>query len=176
MSLLTSAPISELAVELLARQIVLPATVARVPASEYRGPSGGIVTVSVPQPRDAREQETRAAEIEYDATAEVGVAVEVKHYYSGSLVSDEEMSLDIRSFGRQVLRPQVEAVARAAEDEVADVLNGLAAYEGAEWVSDGDGEGGTSADDIDTILAVRAQLTDNGVPALLAVVRAATPR
>ena len=162
MSLLTSAPVSELAVELLARQLVLPATINRVPQSEYRGPSGGTVTIAVPQPRDAREQESRAAAIDYDALSEVGVDVTVKHYYSGALCSDEEVSLDLRDFGRQVLVPQVEAVARAAEDEVADVLNSITAYEGAEWASDDEDP---AAADIETILAVRAQLTDNGVPA-----------
>lgn len=58
MALLTSAPISALAVELLRRQLVLVATVAKIPGEEYSGPSGGTVTIRVPQPRTANEQVT----------------------------------------------------------------------------------------------------------------------
>lgn len=160
MALLTSAPISQLAVELLRRQLVLVGTVTRVPAGEYRGPSGGTVTLTVPQPRTAREQASRAASITYDALAEVGVDVTVAHWYDAALISDEELSLDLRQFGTQVLRPQVESVARAAEDELAGVMNGLTADTGIEWAA-------TASADADkaTVLAIREQLTVNEAPA-----------
>jgi len=157
---LTSAPISALAVELLRRQLVLVGTVTRVPAGEYSGPSGGTVTLSVPSPRTARKQSTRAASITYDQLAEVGVDVTVEHFYDGALISDEELSLDIRSFGVQVLRPQVESVARAAEDQLADVMNGLTADTTIEWAASADPD-----DDKATVLAIREQLTVNEAPA-----------
>lgn len=159
MTLLTSAPISALAVELLTRQLVLVNTVTKVPSGEYRGPSGGTVTLSVPSPRTAREQATRAAQITYDQLIEVGVDVTVRHFYDGALISDEELSLDLRAFGAQVLRPQVESVARAAEDQLADVMNGLTADASIEWAAT------ASADaDKQTVLAIREQLTRNDAP------------
>ena len=159
MSLLTSAPISALAVELLSRQLVLAGTVTRVPAGEYRGPSGGTVTLALPQPRTAREQESRAAAITYDQISEVGVDVTVGHFYDAALISDEELSLDLRAFGTQVLRPQVESVARAAEDQLAAKMNGLTADGTIEWAA-------TASADADkaTVLAIRERLTVNEAP------------
>lgn len=160
MSLLTSAPISALAVELLRRSLVLVGTATRVPAGEYSGPSGGTVTLAVPTPRTARQQATRAAAITYDQLAEVGVDVTVEHWYDGALISDEELSLDIRGFGSQVLRPQIESVARAAEGQLAAVMNGLTADAAIKWAL-------TPTPDADTatVLAIREQLTVNEAPA-----------
>lgn len=159
MPLLTSAPISALAVELLTRSLVLVGTATRVPAGEYSGPSGGTVTLAVPQTRTAREQATRAAAITYDQLTETGVDVSLAHLYDGALISDEELSLDLREFGTQVLRPQVESVARAAEDQLATTMNALAADAGIQWAA-----AAAPAADKATVLAIREQLTINEVP------------
>lgn len=161
MSLLTSAPISKLAVALLRRQIVLPATVARIPGDEYRGPSGGTVTLRVPQPRTAKEQSTPGATIDLADINEVGVDVQVKHFYDGTLITDEDLSLSIESFGRQVLMPQVAAVAEAAEGEIADVLNGLEETGEVAWPDDPDDVESTET----AVLVAREILTSNGAPA-----------
>jgi hypothetical protein len=160
MSLLTSAPISALAVELLRRSLVLVGTATRIPAGEYSGPSGGTVTLAIPTPRTAREQATRAAAITYDQLAEVGLDVSVSHWYDAALVSDEELSLDIREFGRQVLRPQIESVARAAEDQLAAVMNALTVDPDIGWALAPD----PTADEA-TVLEIRQALTVNEVPA-----------
>ena len=159
MSLLTSAPISALAIELLRRQLVLVNTVARVPAGEYSGPSGGTVTLAVPTPRTAREQRTRGAQITYDPADETPVNITVKHFYDAALLSDEELTLDLRNFGRQVLAPQVESVARAAEDQLADAMNGLTPDPSITWAADADPDA-----DRATVLAIRERLTVNGCP------------
>lgn len=159
MSLLTSAPISALAVELLRRQLVLVNTVSRVPAGEYSGPSGGTVTLAVPTPRTAREQRTRGAQITYDPADETPVNITLRHFYDGALISDEQLSLDIRNFGRQVLAPQVESVARAAEDQLADAMNGLDPDPDILW----SGRPDPTADRA-TVLAIRERLTVNGCP------------
>lgn len=160
MSLLTSAPISQLAVELLRRELVLVATVARVPGAEYAGPSGGTVTIRVPQPRTAKEQVTPGETIEYADIDETPVNVKLRHLYDATRVTDEDLTLSLQSFGRQVLRPQVAAVATGSEDELADQMNELEADSEIAW-----GEEADPAVDEDTILAVREKMGDEDVPA-----------
>lgn len=126
MALLTSERISQLAIELLTRNLVLANTVARVPGSEYSGPSGGTVTVRVPQPRTANEQATPGATITYTDVDEVPVNVVVAHYYDATHVTDEDRSLNLEDFGRQVLRSQVASVAKRGETELSAVMNAQA--------------------------------------------------
>lgn len=160
MALLTSKPISELAIELLRRQLVLVATVSRIPAGDYFAGSGGTVTLRVPTPRAAREQDVRGRQITYDDQHETPVDVGIGHYYSATLVSDEELSLDLVSFGRQIVAPQVESVARRAEDRLSAVMNGLDAHDTIVWSAEPD-----PAADRATVLAIREQLTVNELPA-----------
>lgn len=153
MAVLTAKGISSLAVELLTRQLVLPNTVSRIPGGEFSGSNGDTITVRVPQPGSSRVQATRGATIEYDDVVEIPVDVELTHLYHGKLTSDEEMTLDIESFGRQVTRVQVDAVATGAEDALAGVMNGL----------DVDGALGVDLDA--EILEAREFLGDNNAPA-----------
>jgi hypothetical protein len=160
MPLLTSAPISELGVELLRRSLVLVNTVSRIPTAEYAGPSGGTVTLRVPQPRAAREQVTPGAAITYDAADEAAVDVTLKHFYNAVLVSDEDLSLTLEDFGRQLLLPAVQAVADASEDTIAAVMNGLTADAGVKWAAAANPDADTQ-----TILKAREKMTVAGVPA-----------
>lgn len=125
MAVLTAQGISSLAIELLTRSLVLPNTVARISGGEFAGSNGDTITVRVPQPGSARTQTTRGADIVYDDVTEVPVDVKLAHLYNAKLTSDEEMSLDLENFGRQVTRVQVAAVATGAEDELASAMNGL---------------------------------------------------
>lgn len=159
MSVLTSAPISALAIELLRRSIVLPGTVARVPGTDYDGPSGGTVTIRVPQPRTALEQTTPGDVITFAAVDEVPVNVTMRHFYDATRVSDEDLSMSIQDFGRQILRPQMVAIAEAAEGVLAEAMNALTPDAGLAWTA------GDPAANEDTVLAIREQLTDNKVPA-----------
>ena len=127
MAVLTAQGISDVAIELLSRSLILPNTVTRIPQGEFRGRNGDTLTVPVPQPGIAREQETRGAEIDFDDVYEVPVDVTMKHFYHGKLTSDEEMSFDIANFARQVTRVQVDAVGVRAEAELGDVMNALTA-------------------------------------------------
>jgi hypothetical protein len=157
---LTSAPISKLAIELLTRSLVLVNTVARVPGDEYGGPSGGTVTIRVPQPRTANEQSTPSATITLVDQDEWPVDVTLSHIYDGIRVSDEDLSLKIEDFGRQVLRPQVAAVATAAENKLATAMNALTVDPVIEFAATA-----SESDTRDVILAIREQMTDNDVPA-----------
>jgi hypothetical protein len=160
MPLLTSAPISALAIEMLRRTLVLPATVVRVANGEYAGRSGGTVTIAVPAPRAAREQVTPGAEITLDALDETPVDVTLRHFYDAAPVTDEDLTLTLVDFGRQVLRPQVAAVAEAAEERIADAMNGLTADPTVEWAASPDPDA-----DLATLLAIRERMTTSGIPA-----------
>jgi hypothetical protein len=160
MSLLTSKPISALAIELLRRELVLVGTVARVPGPEFAGPSGGTVTIRVPQPRTAHEQTTPGETITFNDLDEVPVDVKLRHLYDATRVSDEDLSLTLQDFGRQVLRPQVAAVAQGAENQLADVMNSLEPDPDIEWGEEGDPDA-----DVATVLAAREKMGDEGVPA-----------
>lgn len=157
--LLTAEQIAALAIELLQRQFVLVGTVARVPSIDP--PSGGEMIVRVPHERTAREQETQGAAITLDPVSEHGVALKVKHLYDAAAVSDWDLSLTIASFGSQILQPMTDAVARAAEDELAGVLNGLPADDAVSWAATPSVD-----DDLRTLLDVRKALTDAGCPVL----------
>jgi hypothetical protein len=158
MSLLTAKPIGELAIELLRRQVVLPALVSRVGSSDYVG-SGGTVTLRVPVPRTAREQKTPGAEINFDTLEEAEVDVKLAHWYDAATLTDEDLTLNLVDYGRQVLAPQVASVAEAAENELADVMGGLTPDGEIVWAGTPDVE-----DDEDTLLAIRERLSDNKVP------------
>lgn len=125
MAFLTSQRISALAVQLLSRRLVLPATVSRVAGTEFSGGNGDTVTIRVPQGTAARQQMTPGAVITFDTLDEVPVEVSLKHFYHAIRLPDESLTWEIVDFGRQVLLPQVTAVALRAEDELASVMNAL---------------------------------------------------
>lgn len=158
MSLLTAKPIGELAIELLRRTVVLPALVSRVGSADYTG-SGGAVTLRVPVPRTAREQKTAGAQIDFDAIEEQEVDVSLKHWYDATILTDEDLALNLVDYGRQVLAPQVASVAEAAENELADVMAGIDPDPEIVWQGEPD-----PSDDEDVLLAIRERLSDNEVP------------
>jgi hypothetical protein len=151
--------ISSLAVELLARSLVLPATVSRVPGSDYRG-TGGTITLRVPQRRTALQQVNPGDTITIGSIDETPVTFDLTHWYDAVRVSDEDLTLSIESFGQQVLRPMIAAIAEAGEDRLAAAMNAVAASLTIEFGATPD----PSADE-DTILAMREELTSNDVPA-----------
>ena len=127
MAVLTAQGISALAIELLTRLLVLPGTVSRVPGAEFAGSNGDTITVRVPQPSTARTQSSAGATITYDDVTEVPVHVTMSHLYHGKLVSDQELSMRLEDFGRQITRVQVAAVATRAEGLLAAAMNAQAA-------------------------------------------------
>ena len=158
MVVLTAVRIAELTIELLRRQVVLPALVSRVGSADYDG-SGGKTTLRIPVPRAAREQKTRGAAIVFDDLEEQEVDVTLKHWYDAANLSDEEMTLDLISYGRQVLAPQVASVAEAAEDELAKVMGAVSPDLEIVWGAKPD-----AAADEDVLLAIRERLSDNDCP------------
>lgn len=156
MPLITAEQISTLAVELLARTLVLPQSVARVPRQDYSG-SGGTVIVRVPQRRTALEQMSPGDPITPAGIDETPVQIVVRHLYDAAPVTDEDLTLAIISFGVQVLQPLVASVAEAAEDILGGAINGVAPSFGWTDLTD---PAKTEAD----ILLARQTLTENDVP------------
>lgn len=160
MALLTAQGISKVAIELLVRRLALPRTVTMVPGEEFSGSNGDTITLRVPQPSAARVQASRGASLTADDLNEVSVDVAMSHLYHLKNLSDQEVEFDIENFGRQITRPQVEAIAIGVEDVLAGVMNGLAATDAAiNWDATS-----TEADDKDTILRARKHLNDRDVP------------
>jgi hypothetical protein len=158
-ALLTAQTISSLAVELLYRSLVLPRTASMIPGTEFAGENGDTITVRVRQPRAAKTQASPGAAITFDALNETPVAVQVAHLYDAVRVSDEQLTLEIADFGRQVLQPMLQSVAIGAEDQVAGAMNAQPL--------DGTIEFGLSpsADDTKSVLlAAREQLGEDDVP------------
>jgi len=128
-TLLTAEQISSLAIQLLRRELVLVNTVATVPAGEMTGPHGGTVTVRVRSTRTANKRSRTDANngtpITFSPVSETSVDVSLSHIYDAATLTEHDRTLDLEAFGNQVLEAQVEAVARAAEDELAAVMNGL---------------------------------------------------
>ena len=159
MTLLTAQGISQVAIALLRRRIVLPATVTAIPGADFDGANGDTITVRVPQPASAREQVTPGATITYDDIDEVPVDVTLRHLYHAKLITDEEANFELEDFGRQILRIQVDAVARGAEDTLADAMNDLDVDATIEFAAT------ASADDTKAvILAARSRLIAAGAP------------
>jgi len=121
--------ISGLAIEILSRQLALPATVARQSFTDFQGGGGDTMTVRVRNKLAARKRATAAgsAAITRDTITETGVDVTLSEVYSAVPVSNFEWELELQSFGQQVLQPQMAGISEAAEDELLAVMNALAA-------------------------------------------------
>lgn len=158
MALVTAKQVSEVAIPLLRRALVLPMTVARVAGTEFSGDNGDTVVVRVPQPGDARKQSTRGDDITFDDINETAVDLKVFHLYHAKLISDEERTLDIINFASQITAIQVAAVAEGAEDELAGEFDAVTADETG---VDGDDAAVVKA----AILEARQSLSDGNVPA-----------
>lgn len=121
--------IANTAVGLLFRELVIARTVwtDAVAPAEFEGAFGDTVTMRVPAQRSARTRVLRAGTpITNDVSVEFGVDVKLDtDVYNGAPITDEELTLDITSFGAQILMPQVRAVAEGVEDQIATQITGF---------------------------------------------------
>jgi hypothetical protein len=140
----------------LARDVVLPGLVWRDAVSGFEGAYNDTVSIRVPAYRAARTRTLRSGSLTMDDGAETKVDVTLDtDVYSGTNVSDEELTLDIANFAEQVLAPLEAAVARGIEDEVADAISG-ASYALTGTFSE--------ADPLGSVLDARKQLNLANVP------------
>jgi hypothetical protein len=141
----------------LARDVVLPNLVWRDAVSGFEGAYNDTISIRVPSYRNARTRALRGGTpLTMDDGAETKVDVTLDtDVYSGTNVSDEELTLDIANFAEQVLSPLEAAVARGIEDEVADAISG-ATYALTGTFSE--------ADPLGSVLDARKQLNLANVP------------
>lgn len=153
--------IVEAAVLLLQREIVLPRLVWRQADANFRGALDDTITLRVPAVLDARERVMRSnTALTFDEFAETAVPVKLDtHVYNGLKVRDEELTLDIANFARQVLAPQIRAVAEGMENVIAAALTAAtSAYTDITFVEGTD-------DPYKVLVAARRELNIANVPA-----------
>ncbi|MCI0632513.1 MAG: phage capsid protein [Actinobacteria bacterium] len=159
MAVLTAQGISRVAIDLLVRRLALPRTATMLPAEEFAGSNGDTITVRVPQPGAALIQAGPGAALTPADVNEVPVDVTLAHVYHLKNVSDQELSMQLEDFARQVTRVQVNAVAIGVEDQMAAAMNGQALDGTIEFAL------AASADDTKAqILAARQALGEADVP------------
>lgn len=111
---------------LLQRELVLPRMVVRYGVADFRGAKNDTITIRIPSLLKGREYEwrTRTAPIEVDELNEYSIPVTLdKHVYNAVQITDEELTLDIASWGEQVARPQIRAVAEVLEGYIATAMD-----------------------------------------------------
>ncbi len=129
---------------LLQRELILPRLVARKGLSDYKGTKNTTVDIKIPSILKAREYEwrTRSKAIETDELEEFSIPVTLnKHPYSAVAITDEELTFDINSWGEQVARPQIRAVAEKLESYIAKAMEVDANYRHEVDWEQGDPEG-----------------------------------
>jgi hypothetical protein len=110
------------ALGLLESNSVLSKLVYRDAEKSMVGGTGDTVRVRVPEVIEAVDgtgQATQFTDIE-DGSLPVQLSAEA---YSAVLLSDRDLTLDLISFGAQVLQPQAAGVARFCEQAIAGVMN-----------------------------------------------------
>jgi hypothetical protein len=120
--------IDRAALALLEREVVLPNLVWNYPASNFKYGENDTVNLTLEAATTSREyawRNDRSSDIVIDDLTETSVAVTLsKDIYHAAALTDEQRNLDILDFSKQVLMPQVKAVARGLEDFIATTMNG----------------------------------------------------
>lgn len=146
---------------LLQREIVLPRLVwSDFSKQDFQYAFNDTVTMAVPAVMDARTRTLRSTTaLTADDLTETSVDVKLDtHVYKLLNITDEQLTLDIRDFGEQVLSPQIRAVAEGLEDLIAAEL--AAADPEATDVAFAEG----TDDPYKVVLAARKALNDLNVP------------
>jgi len=111
---------------ILSRELVLGNLFTKLNAADFRGAKNDTVSFRIPAVLTAREyawRNDRSSPIVIDPLTETKIDVTLNHdFYSAVRITDEELTLDIRDFGTQVLQPQMRAVGEKAESVIATAL------------------------------------------------------
>jgi hypothetical protein len=122
--------VARIALGVLARQIVLPATVYRDAESDFSGQTGDTITIRKPAVLTARTYSSRSNPIVSDDVTESGVTVSFGDpLYSSVVLPDEAAEFEVVDFAAQVVAPQLRAVGEGAEEKLADVFNAFTTAE-----------------------------------------------
>jgi P22 coat protein - gene protein 5 len=107
---------------MLQRELILPRLVERKGIADFKGAKNDTIDIRIPSILRAREYEwrTRTRAIEVDELEETSIPVRLdKHVYSAVGITDEELTLDIDSWGEQVATPQIRATGERLEGYIA---------------------------------------------------------
>lgn len=119
----------------LQREIVLPQLVWIDPGGDFKGAKNDTITLSIPAVTSARTRTMRSGSTRNrDSLAEGKVSLTLDtNLYKDVEITDEELTLDIMDFGRQVLQPIATAMAEGWEDEIADTMSGATYAQSVDW-------------------------------------------
>lgn len=115
---LKSSAVRDAAIQALSRMLTLAPTVWRDAAGSFRGDHGDTITIRVPaytvaNKRSLRSNDPRDRRGLFEAAVPVSLD---SHLYRDVPLTDENQTLDILNFSRQVLNPMLQSVARGIED------------------------------------------------------------
>lgn len=125
----TAAEIAAVAVAMAEPDWHLFSTVSRYFEGDFAPGGGNKVLIPVPSAAIARDRDLDdvTTSIVMDSLTETNeTATLATHAYSAIGLSEEDLSLNLKDFARQVLSPQMDAIVDRVEKAVADVLNGVA--------------------------------------------------
>lgn len=148
---------------LLEREIVLPRLVWTQPDSNFVGALNDTVTLRVPATLDSRTRTMRSTTgLTADDLTETSVPVVLDtHVYNLLNITDEQLTLDITDFARQILAPQITAIAEGCENVIASALQSATA---AELITVDAGSPPSSGEALGVALAASKELNTNNVP------------
>lgn len=119
----------------LEREVVLPSLVWRDAGGSFKGAKGDKILLTLPAYTSARQRVLRSGTTRTRDTLNEG-QVEITldtNLYKDVLITDEELTLDIRDFGEQVMQPITNGMVRGLEDEVADLMEGASYTHTRTW-------------------------------------------
>lgn len=148
---------------LLEREIVLPRLVWTQPDASFVGTLNDTVTLRVPATLDSRTRTLRSTTgLTADDMTETSVPVVLDtHVYSLLNITDEQLTLDITDFARQVLAPQMTAIAEGCENVIASALQSATA---TALVTVDASSAPSSGEALGVALAASKALNTNNVP------------
>lgn len=141
----------------LEREVVLPNLVWLDAGGNFKGAKGDKIILDVPATTSARSRTMRSGTTRNrDELKEGTVEITLTdNLYKDVLITDEELTLDIRDFSRQVMSPIIGSMARGYEEEIADTME-AASYEHTQtW---------DASDPHSTLSAAGMDLTRSNVP------------
>ncbi|MQS38882.1 hypothetical protein FFZ77_25815, partial [Streptomyces katsurahamanus] len=111
---------------LLKRALILARMVGTHNANEFKGAEGDVLNIRRPGVLASRSEKItrdKSRSIQTDQIVESTVQVKLTdHVYSAVDITDAEATLDVESFGEQILNPQVLSVATGIDLMVRDAL------------------------------------------------------
>lgn len=148
---------------LLEREIVLPRLVWTQPDANFMGAFNDTVTLRVPATLDSRTRTMRSTTgLTADDLTETSVPIVLDtHVYNLLNITDEQLTLDISDFARQVLAPQITAIAEGCENVIASALQAATA---ADIVDVDSGSAPAAGEALAVALEASRILNTNNVP------------